>query len=304
MPLAEMLSVGPLLAGAAAFRRNAKRKGTGKGGAKFSSLSSSRVGIGSGSGSGGGGVESIPETHSTSSPKYSGSGGGSAGSQHSSQHSSGSRDRPASGSGNKMQRSESRDSFDSSSMPPVHSRSASPPGTAPVLAPTSSTSMVLDTSVTDGLLAVVNRSIEAAEKGRESAESRMRELEGRLQEQQEQRTQLLEAEVKKLRGENTLLRGQLKVGGGASFSSAEGSDAPSGAELDLAERTAAVYAWLASIYLSQYAEGITGEGYDALEFLTSADEAEIDALIACEAVGMKPPHAKKFRKELAVLRSK
>ena len=303
MPLAEMLSVGPLLAGAAAFRRNAKRKGTGKGGAKFSSLSSSRVGSGIGSGSGGG-VESIPETHSTSSPKYSGSAGGSAGSHHSSQHSSGSRDRPASGSGNKMQRSESRDSFDSSSMPPVHSRSASPPGTAPVLAPTSSTSMVLDTSVTDGLLSVVNRSIEAAEKGRESAESRMRELEGRLQEQQEQRTQLLEAEVKKLRGENTLLRGQLKVGGGASFSSAEGSDAPSGAELDLTERTAAVYAWLASIHLSQYAEGITGEGYDALEFLTSADEAEIDALIACEAVGMKPPHAKKFRKELGVLRSK
>ena len=294
-----------LLAGAAAFRRNAKRKGAaGKGGAKFSSLSSSRVGIGSGSGSGGGGVESIPETHSTSSPKYSGSGGGSAGSQHSSQHSSGSRDRPASGSGHKMQRSESRDSFDSSSMPPVHSRSASPPATAPALAPTSSTSMVLDTSMTDGLLAIMNRSIEAAEKGRESAESRMRELEGQLQEQQEQRTQLLEAEVKKLRGENTLLRGQLKVGGGASISSAEGGDAPSGAELDLAERTAAVYAWLASMYLSQYAEGITGEGYDALEFLTSADEAEIDALIACEAVGMKPPHAKKFRKELGVLRSK
>jgi len=164
--------------------------------------------------------------------------------------------------------------------------------------------MVLDTSMTDGLLAIMNRSIEAAEKGRESAESRMRELEGQLQEQQEQRTQLLEAEVKKLRGENTLLRGQLKVGGGASISSAEGADAPSGAELDLAERTAAVYAWLASMYLSQYAEGITGEGYDALEFLTSADEAEIDALIACEAVGMKPPHAKKFRKELGVLRSK
>ena len=28
------------------------------------------------------------------------------------------------------------------------------------------------------------------------------------------------------------------------------------------------------------------------------------AAIACEAVGMKPPHAKKFRKELGVLRSK
>ena len=105
--------------------------------------------------------------------------------------------------------------------------------------------------MTDGLLAIMNRSIEAAEKGRESAESRMRELEGQLQEQQEQRTQLLEAEVKKLRGENTLLRGQLKVGGGASISSAEGADAPSGAELDLAERTAAVYAWLASMYLKR-----------------------------------------------------
>eukprot|EP01050_Picozoa_sp_SAG11_P026849 SAG11_NODE_6581_length_1284_cov_1.532489_1_plen_176_part_10 len=50
--------------------------------------------------------------------------------------------------------------------------------------------------------------------------------------------------------------------------------------------------WLASCKLDRYAAALEEDGYDALEFLVAADEADI--LEASVKVKMKKPHAKAF----------
>ena len=50
--------------------------------------------------------------------------------------------------------------------------------------------------------------------------------------------------------------------------------------------------WLASIKLERYFSNVRDEGYDELEFLLGADEADISEMTA--TAGMKKPHAKAF----------
>ena len=57
--------------------------------------------------------------------------------------------------------------------------------------------------------------------------------------------------------------------------------------------TLTVEQWLASIKLQRYAEGVKDFGYDELEFLVVADEADIEAMV--KATSMKLPHAKVFK---------
>ena len=57
--------------------------------------------------------------------------------------------------------------------------------------------------------------------------------------------------------------------------------------------TLTVEQWLASIKLQRYAEGVKDFGYDELEFLVVADEADIEAMV--KATTMKLPHAKVFK---------
>jgi hypothetical protein len=177
---------------------------------------------------------------------------------------------------------------------------------------------LMDTSgITDGLLKVVSKSIEAAEKGRDAAESRARELEEQLRQAQEQKISDLQAEIKKLRVENSrlTLKEQLGVDAGAAPAAAAGGGGEPGDTADGGggggddgravgqKRLAEVYTWLAGHYLSRYADGIVAEGYDALEYLLQAEEEELEQLISCDAVNMKPPHAKKFRRQVAARRS-
>lgn len=51
--------------------------------------------------------------------------------------------------------------------------------------------------------------------------------------------------------------------------------------------------FLASIKLDRYAEAIVAEGFDELEFLLQANEADLEELIA--AVKMKKPHIRPFK---------
>lgn len=58
-------------------------------------------------------------------------------------------------------------------------------------------------------------------------------------------------------------------------------------------------AWLASVKLGDYAAAIAAEGYEELRFLCDADDEDLDEL--AKDVGMKKPHSKTFRKQLALL---
>eukprot|EP01050_Picozoa_sp_SAG11_P011554 SAG11_NODE_1232_length_5452_cov_73.066131_3_plen_462_part_00 len=58
-------------------------------------------------------------------------------------------------------------------------------------------------------------------------------------------------------------------------------------------------AWLTAIKLQAYTAKMAAEGYDEIKFLLDAEPDDIDELIA--DIGMKKPHARSFRKELAIL---
>ena len=76
-------------------------------------------------------------------------------------------------------------------------------------------------------------------------------------------------------------------------------------------RFVTVTEWLASIKLGAYADAIAEEGYDELQFLGDAEEADIDELLetlqgsagAGAGVGMKKPHARTLKKAWKALRS-
>ena len=55
-----------------------------------------------------------------------------------------------------------------------------------------------------------------------------------------------------------------------------------------------VAAWLAtlSVQLTGYAASVAEEGYETLEDLAAADDAELQGI--CDAAAMKKPHARKF----------
>jgi hypothetical protein len=57
--------------------------------------------------------------------------------------------------------------------------------------------------------------------------------------------------------------------------------------------------WLTQIKLASYADGMSEQGYDDLQFLRDANEADIDELIV--DVRMKKGHAKKFKLEWKAL---
>jgi len=78
-----------------------------------------------------------------------------------------------------------------------------------------------------------------------------------------------------------------------------------------ARAAVSVSEWLASIKLEAYADAIAEEGYDELQFLGDAEEADIDELLetlqgsagAGAGVGMKKPHARTLKKAWKALRS-
>ena len=74
-----------------------------------------------------------------------------------------------------------------------------------------------------------------------------------------------------------------------------------------ARAAVSVSEWLASIKLEAYADAIAEEGYDELQFLGDAEEADIDELLetlqGSAGVGMKKPHARTLKKAWKALRS-
>lgn len=169
----------------------------------------------------------------------------------------------------------------------------------PMMSPTLSTSMAIDSGTTEGLLNAVCRSIDVAERSRDAAESRAQELEAQLHEVRTQRINELELEVKRLRSENTRLRSaqrqRLSEPRAADPAASTRGNGVGAAEARVAE----LHAWLAELFLSSYADGIVSEGYDALEYILAMDDEELEQLITCDAVAMKTPHAKKFRRSVA-----
>ena len=134
--------------------------------------------------------------------------------------------------------------------------------------PSSSPSMAIDSGTTEGLLSIVCKSIEAAETSRVAAESRANELQAQLHEVQTQRINELELEVQRLRAENDRLLSVRRRQYPNELRRAGQADTTGGAGSERVEaRVAEVYAWLAELFLSSYADAIVSEGYDALECL-------------------------------------
>jgi hypothetical protein len=174
----------------------------------------------------------------------------------------------------------------------------------PMMSPTLSTSLAIDPGATEGLLNAVCKSIDAAERSRDAAESRAQELEAQLHEARTQRINELELEVKRLRSENTRLRSAQRQQRPSEPRAADPADSTRGGGVEALEaRVAEVHTWLAELFLSSYADGIVSEGYDALEYIWTMNDEELEQLITCDAVGMKTPHAKKFRRSVVASRT-
>ena len=60
-----------------------------------------------------------------------------------------------------------------------------------------------------------------------------------------------------------------------------------------------IHSWLGGLQLERYADAVAAQGYDKVQFLSDADESDIDELIA--AVEMMKPHAKTLKKAWAAL---
>lgn len=69
-------------------------------------------------------------------------------------------------------------------------------------------------------------------------------------------------------------------------------------------RFVTVSEWLASIKLEAYADAIAEEGYEELQFLSDAEEAEelLGSLLADSSVRMKKPHARTLNMAWGALR--